>query len=346
MTPEELQKKNRAELLELAKSSQIKNRSSMSKEQLIDTIIQSSAGNSSAEKTKHVPQVQQIHWTESQQSAPVPQGKVAVAEMELPFSYNQTRVVLMVRDPYWLYSYWDFSGETYHGLANLFGSWQNVPLTMRIYEVAPTAESGVQLLYDIPLDQNARSWYIHASGPNRSFVVDLGYLHPYEGFVVLCRSNVVTTPRDSISDIIDEEWMIIEEDFRRLYRLAGWGRQNMNSAEIVESLIKRLEREMGSGAVSSLSSPSRPVQKERGFWLVVDAELIVYGSTEPDAHVTIDGQPITLRPDGSFTLRTALPDGIRNIPVSAKSSDDIETITITPVVQRTTHSQHVKKEER
>jgi hypothetical protein len=267
-----------------------------------------------------------------------------MVESELPFSYNQTRVVLMVRDPYWLYGYWDFSGETYHGLANLFGNWERVPLTMRIYEVTNGQEVSLNHLYDLPLEHYARSWYIHVDGPQRSYMVDLGYIHPLEGFVTLSRSNMVTTPRDSISDVIDEEWMVIEEDFRRLYRLAGWGHQNANSAEIVESLIKRLEREIGSGAVSSLSSPSKPNPKGRGFWLTVDAELIVYGATEPDAQVSIDGQPIELRPDGSFTIRVALPDGIQNIPVSARSSDGIETITITPVVQRKTHSHHVKEE--
>ena len=30
---------------------------------------------------------------------------------ELPQGYNDNRIVLMVRDPYWIYTYWEISGE-------------------------------------------------------------------------------------------------------------------------------------------------------------------------------------------------------------------------------------------
>ena len=165
--------------------------------------------------------------------------------------------------------------------------------------------------------------------------MDIGFVKPNGSFYTIARSNFVTTPRDNISDIVDEEWMSIEEDFRKLYRLAGAGKGN-SSAELVESLLKRLEREIGSGAVSSISSPTRLMPKERKFWLVLNTELIVYGATEADANVKVQGEPIKLRPDGTFTLRYALPDGIQSIPVVANSADGIDTITITPVVSKQT----------
>jgi len=40
--------------------------------------------------------------------------------------------------------------------------------------------------------------------------------------------------------------------------------------------------------------------KERKFWFQLDAELIVYGATEPNARVTLQGEPVKLRPDGTF----------------------------------------------
>jgi hypothetical protein len=77
-------------------------------------------------------------------------------------------------------------------------------------------------------------------------------------------------------------------------------------------------------------------EKERGFWFVLDAELIVYGATAPDAAVTVQGRPVKLRPDGSFTLRFALPDGTQRIEATARSADGVEERTITPTVTRTT----------
>jgi hypothetical protein len=39
---------------------------------------------------------------------------------------------------------------------------------------------------------------------------------------------------------------------------------------------------------------SMPPIRPRDFWLVADAELIVYGATEPSANLTIGGRPIKL----------------------------------------------------
>ena len=85
-----------------------------------------------------------------------------------------------------------------------------------------------------------------------------------------------------------------------------------------------------------VSSPSKKPQEALPFWLVVDCELIVYGATEPDARVTVQGRPISLRRDGTFTLRFALPDGKQDIPVVATSAKIDQTRTITPIVTRRT----------
>ena len=86
-----------------------------------------------------------------------------------------------------------------------------------------------------------------------------------------------------------------------------------------------------------MASPVKKPQVEKGsFWLVVDTELIVYGATEPDAQVTIQGKPITLRRDGTFTLRFALPDGKQTIDVLAVSAKTKERRMVTPIVSRKT----------
>ena len=57
------------------------------------------------------------------------------------------------------------------------------------------------------------------------------------------------------------------------------------------------------------------------FWFNVNAELIVYGATEPGAKVTLGGHEIKLRPDGTFSYRFALPDGKYELPAIAISAD-------------------------
>jgi hypothetical protein len=50
----------------------------------------------------------------------------------------------------------------------------------------------------------------------------------------------------------------------------------------------------------------------------------------------VQGRAIKLRPDGTFSLRFALPDGKQVIPVKAVSSDNEEERTITPIVNKET----------
>jgi hypothetical protein len=268
------------------------------------------------------------------------QERLEESGFELPPSYNETAVVLLVRDPYWIYAYWDFREELKAELSRTFAGWEKVPLTLRVYNLSRRQPgTGEPEFFDISINHLANNWYINVGEPDKEYQVDLGYYTLDGKFHTLARSNKVTTPRDSVSPVIDEEWMIVEEKFRRLYRLAsgaGWGE---SSVELVESLIKRLEREAGSGVVSSISSPVGVRPRERRFWLVLDAELIVYGATEPDASLTLQGRPVNLRPDGTFTVRMALPDGTQTIPVTAVSRDGGETITITTQVTRETGQQ-------
>ena len=56
----------------------------------------------------------------------------------------------------------------------------------------------------------------------------------------------------------------------------------------------------------------------------------------PDARVTVQGRPVKLRPDGSFTMRFFLPDGEQVLEVHATNRDgDIER-KITPIVNKRT----------
>jgi hypothetical protein len=95
----------------------------------------------------------------------------------------------------------------------------------------------------------------------------------------------------------------------------------MGSLEITELIRRRLTQEISSLGVSSLSSPFGGLGQPKGFWFNVNAELIIYGATEPTARVTLGGHEIKLRSDGSFSFRFALPDGKYDLPAVAVSAD-------------------------
>jgi hypothetical protein len=75
------------------------------------------------------------------------------------------------------------------------------------------------------------------------------------------------------------------------------------------------------GEVSSWMSSWAP----REFFMHLNAEVIFYGGTHPDAKVTIAGKEIMIRPDGTFRYHFIFPDGEFEIPITATSPDGLET---------------------
>lgn len=271
--------------------------------------------------------------------APVIQKLAEGRSFELPWGYNESRITVMVRDPLWLHSYWELPDWKIDDLKSSMGHgvFARSKRIIRVYDVTGKKFSGLNAnkSFDIEVGTEARSWYVNTGEPDRSYCIDLGYLTPEGKFYVAARSNIVKTPPDGMSDVIDEEWLTI--DWERIYAMSGGFGIGRSSGEIRELLKRRLKEELSSGAVSSWGSDFlRPAPKEKDFWMVVNTELIVYGATEPDAKVTMQGLPIKLRPDGTFSMRFALPDGRQDIPVVAVNRDGDMKRQIIPSVEKRT----------
>jgi len=253
-------------------------------------------------------------------------------ERELPSGYGDNMIYIMVRDPYWIYAYWEIQNDHQEqALKSLQGDWSTVKSVLRVYDITDKKPKW----FDIELCNMADHWFLNVQ-PNRSYYVEIGLLHADGRYAVLARSNTITTPRAGMSDVIDERWMGI--DFDKIYALSGGFGVGKSSQELTRMMEERLRLAIssGSGIGAITSGASERLVKKRGFWFVLDCELIVYGATEPDASVTMQGIPVKLRPDGTFTLRYALPDGKLVLKAQATSNDGIETRTITPIVERRT----------
>lgn len=274
-------------------------------------------------------------------SNPETKKRRRILPSELPQRYERDMMVLQVRDPWWLHCYWEVASSTWNGIKErLHELVYSAKRVLRVYDVSNIIFNGknANRFFDVEVGPESMNWYIDTRGPGRSWCVDYGLKLATGEFVTILRSNTVSTPLDAPSWMTDEEWMIPEEIFARLYGL-GFG---MGSTSPTQGWQERMKESLSSGILSSpgLASGASPVKKkskkDRKFWLVADCELIVYGATEPDAAVTVQGKPIRLRPDGTFTLRFALPDGKQEIPIKAVSADGIEERSITPVVSRET----------
>jgi hypothetical protein len=259
---------------------------------------------------------------------------------DLPAGYGKDRIVVMVRDPYWLHAYWEL---TRHAIgraeAALGQEWHSARPILRLLDVSShdTTSTAEATIRDIDIHGGCNNWYLDVNNPPRSFRVDIGYLAKSGRFYVLARSNVVSTPRAGVSDIIDENWADIDpKKADRIYAMSGGFDPTASSLELKQLFEERLRRPLGSPAVTSFGSGGFLPGKMRKFWFQLDAELIVYGATEPNARVTLQGEPVKLRPDGTFTMRFSLPDSRQIIPAVATSPDGIEERTIVLAVERNT----------
>ncbi|NJK34873.1 MAG: DUF4912 domain-containing protein [Oscillatoriales cyanobacterium SM2_2_1] len=97
----------------------------------------------------------------------------------------------------------------------------------------------------------------------------------------------------------------------------------------------------GIGMFSESAIPARP----RQFWLLADAELIVYGATEPDATVTIGGKPIKLSPDGTFRHHMSFQDGVIDYPIFAVAVDGEQNRSIHMRFERQTLERRTNSKE-
>ena len=141
---------------------------------------------------------------------------------ELSSSYNQTRLVLMVRDPYWVYAYWDISKEKEKEI-KLFRQRCKGPVTsvLRVYDITheePQREKPINY-FDIEVPFDIGQWYIYLGKPDHKFTADIGLIHENNNFYLVTWSNPVTMPRCEPSNMIDSQWSDVHSIFNEMYPL-------------------------------------------------------------------------------------------------------------------------------
>jgi hypothetical protein len=266
---------------------------------------------------------------------------------DLPDEYGDTRIVLLVRDPEWLYAYWEINDATRAEL-DLPRTGHNRRMVVRMYNINGRnwPAEAAHYFYDVDVSPFSNNWYIRVNEPESRWCAELGMIDEDRNYICIARSNVVATPSETMSPETDTEWMVVEETYRKLYDLGGGyaaaGERVGGSEELLRHIQKQVlpglkgEAVPGSAAFGGASRAAAQVETAKAFWLQVHTELILYGATEPDATVTVQGRPVKLYPDGTFSMRFALPDGEQSLPVRASNKDGDMTRVITPVVKKTT----------
>jgi hypothetical protein len=156
-------------------------------------------------------------------------------EGELPRSYGHDRIVLLPRDPWWAFAYWEVSPSTrVQALRALGLEAEGAREVLRVYDVSFITFTGdnAWLSVDIELPPGADRWYVNLARPAASFCAELGLRTPQGRFLPLARSNIIAIPPASPSPDSSVRWLHLGDGVAR-ETAAAWTGVRLPSAEDV-----------------------------------------------------------------------------------------------------------------
>ncbi len=240
------------------------------------------------------------------------------------------QLLLMVRDPYWLHAYWEIGTPLVERIRVAMGHlWHTAEPVLRLYRVHTDIVGTLrqEFLSDIKIHGGINNWYIDVDNPPSSFMVEIGYLARDGQFFILLSSNMVETPQRYIHDVFghpDLGW-----------RGISFGTYPFNRDEN-NGFSNRDGDGMDMPGVTMRKNKNGDSTSQRNFELDVDSEIVIKGKTEPNIQLTIKGEHIRLKEDGTFSIRYHLPERRHVFPIVAVSTDGIETQTVILAFERNT----------
>ena len=299
-------------------------------------------------------------------SAAAPEGLPGMdATEEMPAPQDNDRVVFLPRDPEWGYVFWEMSPET-RKAAEAAGAQQ---LCLRVSDVTGLGDGTAHphTLQEVPVDASAADWHVPMPLSNRDYRVELGFRLEDAGWLSVAFSAKARVPAAKPSARILDQFVPFSLDttipiplptpeeapldstlHERLYQVAtGFSvHSRQGGSDVFQQSRQELGLEEGQPAgfsdsaagiwASGRTDSGAGMAHQRSFWLVADAELIVYGATDPSASLTIGDEPVPLTPEGTFRIQVPFRDGQQRYAIKAVAADGEQKREVTMAFQRTT----------
>ncbi|MCP9908561.1 DUF4912 domain-containing protein [Cyanobium sp. BA20m-p-22] len=332
-----------AQLRELARSLGVRSSTRLAKKELVEALAQ------------------------AQQEASA-HNEPAKTSSAVSVSAAPSQVTFLPRDPQWAYVFWSISTADRKRAAAAGGQ----QLCLRVADVTglPLGASHPHALQELVVPANATEWYLPVPLSDRDYRVELGYRLSGGGWLALAVSSVARVPAEGPSPVVADLFVPFSlegpigvasqpvggsggVEHERLYQLASAGsaRSRRIGSEVLHE--QDFNQDQGdllnaSGAgvwASGRSESGSGLQRQRSFWLVADAELIVYGATEPSASLFIGEEQIALEADGTFRVHVPFRDGQQLYPIRAVAADGEQERAIRMEFQRRTPEARVNSRE-
>jgi hypothetical protein len=272
-----------------------------------------------------------------------------------PLEYGEGRLWLVARDPHWLFAYWQFVPGEHPATVGEDG---RPHFFLRVLGKDGRVEVEIDV---IPEQANV---YIPVEKTDSSYTAELGFFTTKGIWCFIAKSGTAYTPPSVATDhgpalyatvpaslplgnvsgkvLIPvqrrSEWTLEQElMFAHLLAVdaatvglpegrAKRARSRMVSPKkrgIPEHMLASLD--CGNAISSAETASSWSSNPDEAPPLHLNAEIIFYGATASDGSLSIAGEPVQLRHDGTFRVHCRLPDGEFEIPVVATSADGKHT---------------------
>ena len=220
-------------------------------------------------------------------------------------------------------------------------------------------QSHPHALQELVVDAGASEWYLPMPVDGRDYRVELGYRLRNGGWFSLAFSSVAHVPALEPSQRVADAFVPFSLEgpigpasepvggggvqHEQLYQIST--ARPARSRRVGSELLHEYDAEGAGGLfgdsgvgvwASGRSESGSGIVRPRSFWLVADAELIVYGATDPSASLFIGEDQIALDADGTFRVHVPFRDGQQIYPIRAVAADGEQERSIRLEFERTT----------
>lgn len=259
----------------------------------------------------------------------------------LPESSNfgvklEEKIEVTVLDPYWLHVQWCLVRSSIErARASLGRYWHEAKPILRVIKVGRDEmhQLSCRHIRDIEIHGALNHWFINVTEPPSSFIIEIGYLAQNKKFMSLIRSETVTTPDETCAFQYEKMSLRSTGDEETIHALKApaW---SPPSRILFKKWNERMHQAEEDTAVYTLPGKINPQECELPF--LIDAEVVIYGATAPNAQVTVKNEWVALQPDGTFMIRFDLANRRQIVPITSSSEDGLEQRTIILSIERNT----------
>jgi hypothetical protein len=344
-----------SQLRELARRLGIWRYSGMLREQLVSAISVRSPGEAPSEAVSAAP----FQPTPTEEGSEVGVASKAVAPLVAEITASSW-VALSPQDHQWAVVRWCIQDQDRERA--LAAGAQDLALRLTDVTGSEDGQALPHALQQVVVPAGSEEWHLPVPLGDRDYRVELGWRTTDGGWFSLVFSSVVRMPAEEKGVVLPLVPFSLAEPeavaawstplsapglHERLYQQASAGRVRLGAGSEGFQDLGEQQGLAGEGAGGQLSgaglwasgreaSGAGMLARQRSFWLVADAELIVYGATDPAATLRVGDRVVPLGEDGTFHFHATFPDGEQLYPIQALAADGEQRRSITLDFRRTT----------